>query len=68
MRLPVIERFLGLYVHRARFTRLIVLSQKSGKELLCCLPRNGSQALVNGACWPTVRHRFLSGRACCQAG
>lgn len=42
----VIERFLGLYVHLGSFTRLIVLSQKSGKELLCCLPRNGSQALV----------------------
>lgn len=42
----VIERFLGLYVHLASFTRLIVLSQKTGKELLCCLPRNGNQTLV----------------------
>ncbi|AYM77791.1 type VI secretion system baseplate subunit TssF [Janthinobacterium agaricidamnosum] len=42
----VIERFLGLYVHLGSFTRLIVLSQKTGKELLCCLPRNGNQALV----------------------
>lgn len=42
----VIERFLGLYVHLGSFTRLIVLSQKTGKELLCCLPRNGSQTLV----------------------
>jgi type VI secretion system protein ImpG len=42
----VIERFLGLYVHLGSFTRLIVLSQKTGKELLCCLPRNGNQTLV----------------------
>ncbi|MGK5078321.1 type VI secretion system baseplate subunit TssF [Janthinobacterium sp. HLX7-2] len=42
----VIERFLGLYVHLGTFTRLIVLSHKNGKELLCCLPRNGSQTLV----------------------
>eukprot|EP01133_Synstelium_polycarpum_P022014 gene22014-26429_t len=28
----VIERFLGLYVHLGSFTRLIVLSQKTGKE------------------------------------
>ena len=42
----VIERFLGLYVHLGSFTRLVVLSQKTGKELLCCLPRNGSQTLV----------------------
>ncbi|MDO8066364.1 type VI secretion system baseplate subunit TssF [Janthinobacterium sp. SUN206] len=42
----VIERFLGLYVHLGSFTRLIVLSQKNGKELLCCLPRNGNQTLA----------------------
>ena len=42
----VIEHFLGLYVHLATYTRLIVLSHQTGKELLCCLPRNGSQTLV----------------------
>lgn len=42
----VVEHFLGMYVHLGSFTRLIVLSHKNGKELLCCLPRNGSQALV----------------------
>ena len=42
----VIEHFLGLYVHRASYTRLIVLSHQTGKELLCCLPRNGSQTLI----------------------
>lgn len=42
----VIEHFLGLYVHLASYTRLIVLSHQNGKELLCCLPRNGSQTLL----------------------
>lgn len=42
----VIEHFLGLYVHLASYTRLIVLSHQTGKELLCCLPRNGSQTLA----------------------
>ena len=42
----VIEHFLSLYVHMGSFTRLTVLSHQNGKELLCCLPRNGNQALV----------------------
>ncbi|OYO30344.1 type VI secretion system baseplate subunit TssF [Janthinobacterium sp. PC23-8] len=42
----VIEHFLGLYVHLASYTRLIVLSHQNGKELLCCLPRNGRQTLM----------------------
>lgn len=42
----VIEHFLGLTVHLCSFTRLIVLSSQSGKELLCCQPRNGSQTLM----------------------
>ena len=42
----IVERFLGLYVHANSFTQLVVLSQKSGKELLRCLPRSGDLSLV----------------------
>lgn len=42
----VIDHFLGLYVQFNSFTRLIVLSHPSGKELIRCLPRSGQQILA----------------------
>lgn len=42
----VLDHFFGLYVHLNSFTQLLVLSKKSGKELLRCPPRNGALTLV----------------------
>lgn len=42
----VIEHFLGMYVHLNSFTRLVILSSKTGKELIRCKPRNGDLNLV----------------------
>jgi len=42
----VVSRFLGLYVHLNSFTRLVLISGQSGKELLRCEPRSGSLTLV----------------------
>lgn len=42
----LVEHFLGLHVHLCSFIRLTVLSSQTGKELLCCQPRNGNQTLV----------------------
>lgn len=42
----VLSRFFGLYVHLNSFTRLVLVSGQSDKELLRCEPRNGSLALV----------------------
>jgi type VI secretion system protein ImpG len=42
----VVSQFLGLYVHLNSFTRLVLVSGQSDKELLRCEPRNGSLALV----------------------
>ena len=42
----VIDHFLGLYVQFNSFTRLIVLSHPSGKELMRCPPRSGQQILA----------------------
>jgi type VI secretion system protein ImpG len=42
----VVNNFFGLYVHLNSFTRLVVLSRQTGKELLRCAPRNGSLTLV----------------------
>lgn len=42
----IVERFLGLYVHANSFTQLIIISKKSGEELLRCLPRSGDMSLV----------------------
>lgn len=42
----VVSRFFGLYVHLNSFTRLVLVSAQSDKELLRCEPRNGSLALV----------------------
>jgi type VI secretion system protein ImpG len=42
----VIERFLALYVHANSFTRLVIVSHKTGEELLTCLPRSGDLSLL----------------------
>jgi len=42
----VIERFLALYVHANSFTRLIIVSHKTGEKLLTCLPRSGDLSLL----------------------
>jgi type VI secretion system protein ImpG len=42
----VVERFLGLYVHANSFAQLVIVSHKTGEELLTCLPRNGDVNLL----------------------
>lgn len=42
----LLDHFFGLSVHLNSFTRLVVLSKATGKELHRCLPRNGSLSLV----------------------
>lgn len=42
----IMERFLGLYVHANSFTQLILISRKTGEELLRCMPQNGNLSLV----------------------
>ncbi|NRR30317.1 type VI secretion system baseplate subunit TssF [Oxalobacteraceae bacterium] len=42
----IIERFLGLYVHANSFTQLVIVSNKSGEELLRCTPRSGDLSLL----------------------
>ena len=42
----IIERFLGLYVHANSFTQLVIVSNKSGEELLKCTPRSGDLSLL----------------------
>jgi type VI secretion system protein ImpG len=42
----VIDHFLGLYAHLNTFTRLIAVSQATGKELIRCQPRSGAATLV----------------------
>ena len=42
----VVSRFLGLYVHLNSFTRLVLVSGQSGKQLLRCEPRSGGLTLV----------------------
>ena len=42
----VIERFLGLYVHANSFTQLVIVSNKTGEELLKCSPRSGDLSLL----------------------
>jgi type VI secretion system protein ImpG len=42
----VIERFLGLYVHANSFTQLVIVSNKTGEELLKCTPRSGDLSLL----------------------
>jgi len=42
----VLDRFFALYVHANSFTRLVVISKKSGEEVLRCLPRSGDMSLL----------------------
>jgi type VI secretion system protein ImpG len=42
----IVERFLALYVHANSFTQLVVLSNKTGEELLTCQPRSGDSSLL----------------------
>jgi type VI secretion system protein ImpG len=42
----IVNRFLGLYVHANSFTRLIIISKRTGEELLRCLPRSGDLPLA----------------------
>jgi type VI secretion system protein ImpG len=44
--IQLLDHVFGLSVHLNSFTRLIVLSKATGKELYRCLPRNGSLSLV----------------------
>ncbi|WP_296943970.1 type VI secretion system baseplate subunit TssF [uncultured Massilia sp.] len=42
----IVERFLGLYVHANSFTQLVIVSNKTGGELLRCMPRSGDLSLL----------------------
>ncbi|MGZ8301927.1 MAG: type VI secretion system baseplate subunit TssF [Telluria sp.] len=42
----IIERFLGLYVHANSFTQLVIVSNKTGEELLKSTPRSGDLSLL----------------------
>jgi type VI secretion system protein ImpG len=42
----IIERFLALYVHANSFTQLVLVSSKTGDELLRCTPRSGDSSLL----------------------
>ncbi|MRW94360.1 type VI secretion system baseplate subunit TssF [Duganella sp. FT80W] len=42
----ILDHLLALHVHLNSFTRLVVLSHVSGKELLRCPPRNGALTLA----------------------
>lgn len=42
----IIERFLALYVHANSFTRLVIVSSKTGEDLLTCQPRSGDLSLL----------------------
>ncbi len=41
-----IDRFLGLYVHLNSFVQLVVVSGRSGEELIRCAPRTGDSILL----------------------
>ena len=40
------DRFLGLYVSLNSFIQLVVISKRTGEELIRCAPRNGDSILV----------------------
>jgi type VI secretion system protein ImpG len=42
----IVDRFLGLYVHANSFTQLVIVSNKTGEELLRCTPRSGDLSLL----------------------
>ena len=42
----VIDRFFGLYVHINSFTQLVVISKRTGQEIIRLKPRSGDAILV----------------------
>jgi type VI secretion system protein ImpG len=42
----IVDHFLSLYAHVNSFTRLVVVSQRTGEELLRCSPRSGDMSLA----------------------
>jgi type VI secretion system protein ImpG len=42
----VIDRFFGLYVHLNSFVQLVVVSKRTGEEILRCKPRSGESILL----------------------
>lgn len=42
----VLDHFLGLYVHANSFVQLVLVSQRSGQEILSCRPKSGSIRLL----------------------
>jgi type VI secretion system protein ImpG len=42
----IVERFLALYVHANSFTQLVIVSAKTGEELLTCTPKSGDLSLL----------------------
>ncbi|CAN7144929.1 type VI secretion system baseplate subunit TssF [Massilia sp. LjRoot122] len=42
----IVERFLALYVHANSFTQLVIVSSKTGEDLLTCQPRSGDMSLL----------------------
>lgn len=44
--IQVLDHFFGLYVHLNSYVQLIVICHQTGKEILRCAPRSGSQQLL----------------------
>jgi type VI secretion system protein ImpG len=42
----VIDTFFGLYVHLNSFVQLVVVSKRTGEEILRCKPRSGESILA----------------------
>jgi type VI secretion system protein ImpG len=42
----IVERFLALYVHANSFTQLVIVSAKTGEDLLTCTPKSGDLSLL----------------------
>lgn len=42
----MIDAFLGSYVHLRSFVQLVIVSKRTGSEILRCLPRNGESPLT----------------------
>ncbi|HVE08711.1 MAG TPA: type VI secretion system baseplate subunit TssF [Paraburkholderia sp.] len=42
----VLDRFFGLYVHLNSFVQLVVVSKRTGEEILRCKPRSGESILA----------------------
>jgi type VI secretion system protein ImpG len=42
----VLDVFFGLYVHINSFVQLVVVSRRTGEEIIRCLPRSGESILA----------------------